>query len=353
MLNLTEIASRIKQPELCVAQDVDSLKTLCETYPYSQVFPLLYLKTLAQTNDVRLDNELQRFAYRIADRSVLFELLQNKKIIIEEQIETSFSDVVVAELQVELEEEVIQETTTPPIDAQTLEVEVIDENTNLEVKQTEEEVISSEVEITPIIEVEEKEIPITVDDKTDNLPSLSDELLNSFIPLEIYSLEIEEKKNQEDSKTIENSLEEEKQKLIAALSQKKTINDFSKEEKVEQEMSFTSWLKKSTTVIANEKPSTDKIVTQFIESKPKISSPKEKLFEDRKDKNELFNPTAKAKESLDESQLPVSETLAKIFAAQGNYPKAIYAYQQLMLIFPEKKVFFASQIEDLTKKINI
>ena len=340
MLNLTEIASRIKQPELCVAQDIDSLKTLCETYPYSQVFPLLYLKTLAQTNDVRLDNELQKFAYRIADRTVLFELLQNKKAIVDEQIKTSFPQVVVEEQPIEIEEVV--------------EVhEIINDEIAVEITPIVEEVISSEVELTPLIEVEEKEIPIALADETDNLPSLSDELLNSFIPLEIYSLEVEEKKNQEDVNATEKSLEDEKQKLIAALSQKKTISDFSKDEKVEQELSFTSWLKKSSTVIPSEKPSTDKIVTQFIENKPKISPQKEKLFEDRKDKNELFNPTAKAKESLDESQLPVSETLAKIFAAQGNYPKAIYAYQQLKLIFPEKKVFFASQIEDLTKKINI
>jgi hypothetical protein len=51
--------------------------------------------------------------------------------------------------------------------------------------------------------------------------------------------------------------------------------------------------------------------------------------------------------------MPVSETLAKIFALQGNFPKAIFAYQQLILINPEKKIFFASQIVELQKKLNI
>ena len=49
--------------------------------------------------------------------------------------------------------------------------------------------------------------------------------------------------------------------------------------------------------------------------------------------------------------MPVSETLAKIFAVQGNYPKAIFAYEQLILLIPEKKAFFASQIQELKKKI--
>ena len=38
--------------------------------------------------------------------------------------------------------------------------------------------------------------------------------------------------------------------------------------------------------------------------------------------------------------------MAKISALQGNYPKAIYAYEQLILTNPEKKVFFASQSDE-------
>ena len=47
-----------------------------------------------------------------------------------------------------------------------------------------------------------------------------------------------------------------------------------------------------------------------------------------------------------------TETLANIFAIQGNFPKAIIAYEQLMLTNPEKKIFFAQRIKELKEKLN-
>jgi len=96
----------------------------------------------------------------------------------------------------------------------------------------------------------------------------------------------------------------------------------------------------------------ENIVEQFIKEEPSISRPQKTDNQEEKPKTEFYSPLKKAKSSLDETSLPVSETLAKIFAAQGNFPKAIYAYQQLMLIYPEKKIFFANQIEELTNKLN-
>lgn len=69
-----------------------------------------------------------------------------------------------------------------------------------------------------------------------------------------------------------------------------------------------------------------------------------------KPKVPFFSPVRKAKESLGIENLPVSETLAKVFESQGNYAMAKTTYEQLILIFPEKKSFFADQIQKLNNK---
>lgn len=66
-----------------------------------------------------------------------------------------------------------------------------------------------------------------------------------------------------------------------------------------------------------------------------------------KEEQKFYVPDTKAKESLLENEHLVTETLAKIYALQGNIGKAIRAYQILSLKFPQKSVYFASLIQKL------
>ncbi|MBG39004.1 MAG: hypothetical protein CL857_03690 [Cryomorphaceae bacterium] len=81
------------------------------------------------------------------------------------------------------------------------------------------------------------------------------------------------------------------------------------------------------------------------------SNQKKEYLTFEKPKVPFFSPVKKAKESLKLENLPVSETLAKVFESQGNYVMAKSTYEQLILIFPEKKSFFADQIQKLINKI--
>lgn len=54
-----------------------------------------------------------------------------------------------------------------------------------------------------------------------------------------------------------------------------------------------------------------------------------------------------AKKSVEMGDELVTETLAKIFLAQGNHAKALETYEKLRLKYPEKSHYFASQIQKL------
>ncbi|MDX9906383.1 MAG: hypothetical protein RBS55_07350 [Bacteroidales bacterium] len=86
--------------------------------------------------------------------------------------------------------------------------------------------------------------------------------------------------------------------------------------------------------------------------------PKDDLLEDfllqqqslPSNKKAFYNPEDYARKSIEENDGILSETLARLVAAQGKKEKAIKIYQQLMLKYPQKSSYFAAQIEKLKKE---
>lgn len=132
------------------------------------------------------------------------------------------------------------------------------------------------------------------------------------------------------------------------------LSDFEKEE-AQGKRTFTDWLKASATTHSEEyqvkQQRTEEIVSKFLQDEPKITRIS-KTEESEKKAAEFFKVSKIAKASLSEKAIPVSVTLAQIFEAQGNFTRAIESYEQLILLNPEKKSFFANQIKELQKKIN-
>jgi hypothetical protein len=65
----------------------------------------------------------------------------------------------------------------------------------------------------------------------------------------------------------------------------------------------------------------------------------------------FYNPDEYAQKSIEENEGILSETLARLIAAQGKKDRAIKIYQQLMLKNPQKSSYFAAQIEKLRKEL--
>jgi tetratricopeptide (TPR) repeat protein len=80
------------------------------------------------------------------------------------------------------------------------------------------------------------------------------------------------------------------------------------------------------------------LIEKFIQTEPRISKPSKATF---------FSPQVMAKKSIEENDEIVSETLARIYADQGNVPRAIKVYKKLGLLNPEKNAYFAALIKKL------
>lgn len=98
---------------------------------------------------------------------------------------------------------------------------------------------------------------------------------------------------------------------------------------------------KNTVPFQVEKKNTDHLIERFIKEDPQIKPPPA-------DKINLEN---KARKSSEDQYSLVTETLARIYIEQGLYPKAIEVYKKLVLKYPEKNAYFASEILNLEKKL--
>jgi hypothetical protein len=307
-MNLSEIARLIEKPVGFKDEQIPALKSLVEKYPYAQSFAIIYLKALSDLQSIHFEDELKKYACSITNRALLFNLIHNQ-----------------------VDEEVVS-VEIPEVHPEKNPIEV---NKIIEIEQelpVIEEKIITDIDWSAIEEIEESPKPI------ETLPKKE---ISAYSPLDIDIL------NSALSSGVEHHTDD-----FIPIKENQEVKKEVFNEKDSSHKIFVDWLNASKNKLApsetkHERASTKKtkineLIEDFIEKEPSIG----------KVKTDFFSAHKKAQESIQEEMMPVSPTLAKIFAIQGNFPKSIAIYQQLILKYPEKKSFFATQISELEKKLN-
>jgi len=354
-MDAAAIASHIKDLAGLSGKDAQEILPMLEKFPYSSSLHILYLKALANDNSLEFETKLKIAAAHVSDKEHLYNLINDSNTtseiekIEEPVIETSEVEVEVAPEQIEViekEEETVKEA-----------IDIIEE---IEEKIESEVITESQIrgEVKEIIEEKTQETEETSIEET----SLDEEIFSHAIAsaFDIETVEIEDIHVVEDMST---NAEVESEIV------KESKNDIIEPP---EDMNFIEWLqfKKTGQLVKTEEVATPEVESEQEElTENQIPEPEEKKMS-KKEINALldrfiseqpsiskpvkdqYNPSSSAKESVEESTEVVSETLAQIHVMQGNYTKAIKAYKQLSLLYPEKKVFFASQIKKIESKLS-
>lgn len=359
-MNKAQFISYLDHSEKLSADDSRLLTALLKNFPYFQTAHLLLAKSLHNHNSIDYNNQLKITAAYATDRKVLHRLITKR--LVEEKSNHQWVDTVIP-----VEEPiVIQKLNDFLISKETLDFKEV---TKEEIKeaQTEDEindqpevprrdeVISAEItaistEEAPVfsgyeekIEELEKEYLAEAADTLIEITILQTEL-TAIKPPETERAEKEQEDTPVRMETVESNFV---LNNPAHDTEKAATPEFDNS----VPHSFSDWLKHAgnapieKTVEPKASPlkqSDTDLIEKFIREEPKIT----------RSKTEFYSPVNMAKQSVADDITFVSETLAKIYVLQGNYQKALHAYENLRLKYPEKRLYFALQIKNLRKLIN-
>jgi tetratricopeptide (TPR) repeat protein len=174
----------------------------------------------------------------------------------------------------------------------------------------------------------------TVDDNIESDEQRPQDAVDQGIIVEAINSSIQH----ELSETEPSNLDEIAKELTATQTEGTKRETEKKQEEIPSAQPFNKWLNIGATSGQSERPEIGHLVDLFTSGRPDTQK-------------QFFSASKMAAKSLIDDGEIVTETLANIYADQGNYEKAISSYQTLILKFPEKSALFAARMEEL-KKLN-
>jgi len=308
-MNRNDFLNMIDETVPVNRQMIGEVYELLDIFPYFQSAHMLLLKELQKKDDVKFENQLRLSAIHIADREVLYYLLEAK--------------------------------TSPEVES-------------LDVKQkvTSSEKITGETQQTVIESAKNSEYLITEIEKS-SVDTILNEKQDEDDEAHSHSILISTESDIEEISSVMLIMDEEpseNEKSIFYMDPGFSVPD--SDDLLELDIDDNQEIKSDKGDLYNEsldikgkdssKQLQAELIDKFIIANPRI--------EPVRDKTNLPLDDI-SKPSTDEVGGFVTETLARIYINQGYYSKAIDIYEELSLKFPEKSSYFATQIEKVKEYI--
>lgn len=366
MITATDIGTLIQNPNAVLNYSSKDLEEIRNKYPYCTTLHLLYLKSISLTNDLQFEDHLRFSAAHIIDREQMYYLIHSGEAeTIQAEISANKAEAIaetsekaeaiskeaqkaVVEIPLTIESnKVLSKNISQKTEPENKSEEATIEKTNSEEISTTKELLESAPDLVDMAYesdlADESKIEIVKTDSQIEIPEVAKvesneiksevkevaNLIIGEIPVDLANMSFVEWLKYKQNKALPTQVARTLEKVHQQSGQ--TI-DNSKDTKAEEiKKARKSGLSRF---------DVDALLNKFIKEEPSISRPQA----------DFYNPVKNAKQSVEESPDLVTETLAKIYVLQKNYTKALQAYEQLSLVYPEKKTFFATQIKKIKEE---
>jgi hypothetical protein len=292
-------------------EEAQILISLEKEFPYSQVIHSLAARATQDNELPEKEEQLHLGAIYTTDRAVFKSIMM--------AVPHKKNSEAPKKSQAEPQKEIENNKTA----AKQIQIEVkLTENITATVTRVSKEVTTPQIDSTPAIKMDEEVAN----------ESFYSELTHDLERLKELKQEFEETVKQFENGTLSASLDSE-------------INHQKKKKPVDPTDELLTEIKSSKKKIKPEGPKQKEqieIIDQFIKTQPSIKG-KVAIEEKSLPKGDL------AEKSLTYNENIISETLVEILIKQGKKEKAVEVLKKLIWKFPQKKAYFAAQIEDLKK----
>lgn len=318
----------LSHPENLNGYSISSLETLVKEYPYFQTGRLLYVKNLNNLNSISYEKNLHIASAYAPTGKMLYHLIKKTTKSNHPDHTTLLNEQTVTEPSSSCKQPSLTDSISSHIAASN-EINLKEEALAI----LHEEPVMMKKNILKSSDIKTAE---TMKDEYDELQILEKEILKETLQTSMQFDLLNEKDTRNEIKS-------------SNFSNQQAVSD----NKKHGQYSFNEWLSilSGQTLESTQEKTTHKLQTVLIDRFILEESSKTPS----KPKAEFYSAEAMAKKSIMDDETFVTETLAGIYLRQGNLPKALRAYEILMIKHPEKIHIFApllEKIKNLLKKQN-